>query len=82
MTLDQIRMDLLRASKQVATEQHNVFVASDGITLEYSLLGNLGDLLCAAAMVTHTIDRANSDTRRAARTVALTSDDTFLGSTS
>ena len=82
LNVDQIRIDLLRASKETAAEQHALFIANDGITLEYSLLGNLGDLLAAAAMLTHTIDRAHSDTQRAARTVALTSDDTFLGSTS
>ncbi len=93
LNVDQLRIQLLEASRHAATDQHNLFVTNGTITLEYALLGNLGDLLSAAAMLTHTIDRAHTEpTAHPApgqRTLTaeqvrelLTSDDTFLGSTS
>jgi hypothetical protein len=81
LDVEQLRIDLLRASKAAATDQHEMFLAAGTITLEYSLLGNLCDLLAAAVMVTHTIDRAHTEHRHADRGRTEVTD-TFLGSTS
>ena len=62
---DALRTELIQAAVRTARHQRHLFNDSGEITVEYSLLGHLGDLLNAAVMVTHTIDRVRSDARLA-----------------
>jgi len=76
-----LRAEIARATRHATDTQHAIFLTGQAITLEYSLLGNLGDLLNAVTMLTHTIDRVRFDTRHNEVMQAAVRDG-FLGSTS
>ena len=63
----QLRTDLVKAAKTSAQAQRRIFHDNASITVEYSLLGSLNDLLNAATMLTHTIDRVRADSRHASQ---------------
>lgn len=85
---DSLRTVLINAAASGASAQRRIYTA-DGITVEYSLLTNLTDLLNAAVMLTHTIDQVRTADHAEFPSFTIeqvtgvrTSDDTFLGSTS
>ena len=54
---EDLRFELLKEAAQTAQDQRKIFGDTGSITLEYSLLSSLSDMLNAATMLTHTIDR-------------------------
>ena len=62
-----LRMELVKAARTSAQAQRRIFRDNASITVEYSLLGSLNDLLNAATMLTHTIDRVRADGKHASQ---------------
>ena len=61
---EDLRRELTEAIQAAGNAQAKSFLDTSSITVEYSLLGHLKDLLHTATMLTHTIDRVRFDERR------------------
>jgi len=56
-----LREKLTEEARNMTVLQNHIFVETHSITVEYSLLGSLRDMLNAAVMLSHTIDRVRFD---------------------